>query len=61
MQDQLLTRKQTAAYLSVDPLTLRKWEKQGKIKVALVINGRPRYRISDLPFCNEIKTEMHGK
>ena len=43
MEKKLLTRKEVAAKFSVEPLTVREWEKQRKLPVDRKINNRPRY------------------
>jgi DNA-binding transcriptional MerR regulator len=48
MQDELKTRKQVAALFSVNPLTIRAWERKGLISPKCHVNGRPRYRLADL-------------
>ena len=43
----LLSPKEAAALLGIDPRTLRAWRAQGRISVVMVAD-RPRYRRSDL-------------
>lgn len=48
MPNELFTRKEVANIFSVDPLTVRAWEKNGKLPVALHVNGKPRYALEDI-------------
>lgn len=48
MNKELLTRKQIADYCSVKPLTVRKWQRLGKLMPHCRLNGRPRYRLQDV-------------
>ena len=48
MEEKLMTRKQVAEYFAVKPVTVRKWQRDGKIKPCCRLNGRPRYRMKDL-------------
>ena len=45
--DRLLTREETADYLSIDPSTLWKWSNDGKLP-SYGIHGRVYYRLSDI-------------
>jgi len=55
MQDQSkeLTRKELAFELKVEPDTVYRWEKEGKVKPARKQNGRPRYILE------EVKTALN--
>jgi len=46
--ENLMTRKQVASKLGVDPFTVRRYEKSGALPVAGRINNRPRYDITDV-------------
>jgi len=46
--DKLYTRKEIAAILGVDPMTVRRYEKEGKIVPVLKMKNRPRYTIESL-------------
>lgn len=47
--DELLTRKEAAAILKVEPVTLAAWASRGTPKLPFIKVGRlPRYRRSDL-------------
>ena len=48
MQDKILSISKAAEYLGVFPLTLRNWEKKGKIRVIRTPGGHRRFRQSDL-------------
>ena len=48
MSTELFSRREVAAIFMVHPLTIRTWEKQGRIKPAFYIGNRPRYTLSDL-------------
>jgi hypothetical protein len=40
---QYLTRKEVAKILKVDPLTIRRWEREGRVTPCAYIKNRPRY------------------
>jgi len=47
--DELLTRKEAAAILKIEPVTLAAWASRGHPKLPFIKVGRlPRYRRSDL-------------
>ena len=48
MKNKLVSRTELAALLSVHPLTIRTWEKSGRIKPVLYVGLRPRYAIEDI-------------
>lgn len=47
MTDRIFTRKQIAEHFSVNPLTVKQWERKGIVKAFCIINGRPRYKLED--------------
>ena len=57
----LLTRKQVADILSVKPDTVRKWHKANILKPYCTLNGRPRYRLTDLTHLLTPKPINDGK
>ncbi len=48
MSLEILSIQRAAEYLGVLPLTLRNWEKKGKISPFRTLGGHRRYRKSDL-------------
>jgi predicted site-specific integrase-resolvase len=45
---ELFKRKEVAAIFDVHPLTVRDWEKAGKIKPVLYVGLQPRYDIESI-------------
>jgi predicted site-specific integrase-resolvase len=48
MEQELFTRKQVAEIFQVTPRSVMIWQKKGKIKASLFVNGRPRYTIEEI-------------
>lgn len=48
MATELFSRRQVAAIFMVHPLTIRTWEKKGRIKPSFYVGNRPRYTLADL-------------
>ena len=48
MKDKILSISKAAEYLGVSPLTLRNWEKKGKIKSFRTPGNHRRYKKSEL-------------
>ena len=46
--DKILSISEAAKYIGVFTLTLRNWEKKGKIKAFRTLGGHRRFRQSDL-------------
>ncbi len=46
--ERLLTLKEACKLLGIHPNTLRKWDKQGKIRVVRTVGGRRRIPESEL-------------
>jgi excisionase family DNA binding protein len=54
MQNKIFTISEAADYLGVFRLTLRNWEKQGKVKSLRTLGGHRRYRKEELDRILEI-------
>lgn len=48
MKELLSSRKQIAEHFGVTYNTVQNWDKKGLIKTAYLINGRPRYQLSEV-------------
>ncbi len=48
MDKQLTSRKEVAKHFGVCDVTVKRWEKQKKLKAEVVINGRPKYILADV-------------
>jgi hypothetical protein len=46
--DVLLDRRQTGEVVGRAAPTLQRWDRDGKSPRAILLNGRPRYRVGDL-------------
>lgn len=57
----LLNIKQAAAYINVNPYTLRRWDKSGKLPAIKTEGGHRRYRKEDLDEYLGLKVEKETK
>jgi hypothetical protein len=48
MNQELVTRKQVAAFFGVTNETIYNWEKKSIVQPFCSINGRPRYKMNDV-------------
>ena len=60
-ENKLYTRKQIAEFLGVDPLTVRRYEKEGLIKPTLRIKNRPRYSSSSFEGLENVNSKKKQK
>ncbi|HDH50215.1 MAG TPA: helix-turn-helix domain-containing protein [Nitrospirae bacterium] len=61
MKDRILSISKAARYLGVFPLTLRNWEKKGKIRAFRTPGGHRRFRKSDLDALFGIEDEKNSE
>ncbi len=61
MKDRIFSISKAARYLDVFPLTLRNWEKKGKIRAFRTPGGHRRFRKSDLDALFGIEGEKNTK
>lgn len=60
MEDnKIYTRKQVSEFLGVDPLTVRRYEKEGLIKPAFWIKNRPRYTSNSFEGLENVNTQKN--
>lgn len=55
-EDQFLTPAEVAALYRVDPKTVTRWEKAGKVPAMRTMGGHRRYRVGDL--LKDLLTQM---
>lgn len=61
MMNNLLNLKQASEYINVHPLTLRRWDKSGKLPAIKTEGGHRRYRKEDLDEYLGLKVEKEVK
>ncbi len=57
-QKQLLTIEETAEFLGVSKLSLRLWDREGKLKAKRTIGGHRRYELTEIEKLRGVKQEV---